>query len=72
MKGLAAVVVESVTAAQIFGAEDWLVDQIAGELGASGREAVDHLIDGTVKHAVRREAEMIEARSMMSSVSRTL
>src|SRR5215204_1076026 len=33
MKGLAAVVVESVTAAEIFGAEDWLTGQIAAELG---------------------------------------
>ncbi|MGZ8804792.1 MAG: DUF1932 domain-containing protein [Microbacterium sp.] len=68
MKGLAAVVVESVTAAEIFGAEDWLIDQIAGELGSEGRSVVDHLIDGTVKHAVRREAEMIEAREFLASL----
>ena len=58
MKGLAAVVVESVTAAEVFGAEDWLMDQIAAELGSSGRGAVDHLVAGTTKHAVRRSAEM--------------
>lgn len=68
MKGLAAVVVESVEAAKIFGAEEWLVDQIASELGASGRSAVDHLIDGTVRHAVRREAEMQEARTLLVSL----
>jgi len=67
MKGLAAVVVESVTAAKIVGAEDWLIDQIASELGVSGRGAVDHLLEGTVKHAVRREAEMIEVRELLES-----
>jgi 3-hydroxyisobutyrate dehydrogenase-like beta-hydroxyacid dehydrogenase len=67
MKGLAAVVVESVNAAELFGAEEWLIDQIAGELGGSGRGVVDHLIAGTTKHAVRREAEMVEARELLAS-----
>ena len=68
MKGLAAVVVESVQAAEVFGAQDWLIDQIASELGASGRGAVQHLIDGTTKHAVRREIEMLEARDFLDSL----
>jgi len=68
MKGLAAVVVESITAAEAFGAEDWLIDQIASELGASGRAAVDNLLAGTVKHAVRREAEMIDARELLDTL----
>jgi 3-hydroxyisobutyrate dehydrogenase-like beta-hydroxyacid dehydrogenase len=69
MKGLAAVVVESVTAARTFGEEDWLIEQIASELGASGRESVDHLIAGTEKHAVRREAEMVDAREFLIALS---
>lgn len=68
MKGLAAVVIESVTAAQAFGAEAWVMDQIAWELGAAGDEAVRHLIDGTTKHAVRREAEMIEVRDLLDEL----
>lgn len=68
MKGLAAVVVESVTAAEIFGAEDWLMEQIASELGASDLQPVRHLIDGTRKHAVRREAEMRQAREFLASL----
>lgn len=68
MKGLAAVVVESVHAAEVFGAEDWLIDQIASELGASGPEAVQHLLDGTTKHAVRRELEMREARDFLETL----
>lgn len=68
MKGLAAVVIESVTAAQAFGAEEWVMGQIASELGGSGDEALRHLIDGTMKHAVRREAEMIEVREMLDAL----
>lgn len=68
MKGLAAVVVESVTAAKSLDAEDWLIEQIALELGGSGRGVVDHLIDGTVKHAVRREAEMADARDLLAEL----
>jgi len=60
--------VESVHAAEVFGAQDWLIDQIASELGASGRGAVQHLIDGTTKHAVRREIEMLEARDFLDSL----
>ena len=68
MKGLAAVVVESMHAAEVVGAEDWLIDQIESELGASGRNAVQHLIDGTTKHAVRREVEMLEVRALLQSL----
>lgn len=68
MKGLAAVVVESVEAAATFGEEEWLVEQISAELGASGRDAVDHLIAGTRRHAVRREAEMEQARALLQSL----
>ncbi|SFS12637.1 3-hydroxyisobutyrate dehydrogenase [Microbacterium sp. cf046] len=68
MKGLAAVVVESVAAAKAVGAEEWVTEQIASELGASGRSAVDHLIQGTTRHAVRREIEMVEARDYLASL----
>jgi 3-hydroxyisobutyrate dehydrogenase-like beta-hydroxyacid dehydrogenase len=68
MKGLAAVVVESVEAADTVGAREWLIDQITSELGASDRGAVQHLIDGTNKHAVRREAEMHDARELLQSL----
>lgn len=68
MKGLAAVVVESVHAAEAFGEEEWLIDQIASELGASGRDAVRHLLDGTIKHAVRRDLEMREARDFLETL----
>ena len=61
MKGLAALVIEGVGAARAVGAEEWLRDQMAGELGPDGRALVDRVIDGTYRHAVRREHEVRDA-----------
>ena len=61
MKGLAALVIESVGAARAVGAEEWLREQLAQELGPNGRERVDRLIEGTHSHAVRRELEVRDA-----------
>jgi 3-hydroxyisobutyrate dehydrogenase-like beta-hydroxyacid dehydrogenase len=68
MKGLAATVIEAVTAARAAGAEDWLVGQIASELGPSGPELVERVLEGTALHAARREAEMREARSFLETL----
>ncbi len=68
MKGLAAVVYESVEAADAVGAREWVIGQIAGELGPGGDEVVRHLIEGTAKHALRREAEMRETRDLLDSL----
>src|SRR6478609_2091179 len=56
MKGLGALIVESVTIGKAAGAEDWVREQIAGEL-STGQSAVDRLYNGTVKHADRRATE---------------
>ena len=68
MKGLAATVFESVTAARAVGAEDWLIDQIAAELGPAGHALVARILEGTPLHAVRREAEMADARSFLETL----
>jgi 4-hydroxy-4-methyl-2-oxoglutarate aldolase len=56
MKGLGALIVESVAIGRAAGAEDWVREQIANEL-ATGPAAVDRLYSGTVKHADRRATE---------------
>ena len=61
MKGLAALVIEGVGAARAVGAEEWLRAQMAGELGPDGRALVDRVIDGTYRHAARREHEVRDA-----------
>lgn len=65
MKGLAAVVIEGVEAARAVGAEEWLRDQIARELGPDGRALVDRLVDGTRTHAVRREQEVRDVLALL-------
>ncbi|GAA2358713.1 hypothetical protein GCM10009854_41540 [Saccharopolyspora halophila] len=66
MKGLAATVIESVSAAEVAGSERWLRDQIAGELGSA--ELVDRLIDGSRQHAARRVHEMQDCRSYLDEL----
>lgn len=68
MKGLAALVFESVTAARAVDAEEWVTDQISSELGPDGRELVARLLEGTPIHAVRREAEMRDALTFLQSL----
>lgn len=68
MKGLATTILESVTAARAVGAGDWIIDQIASELGPSGHALVARILEGTPVHAVRREAEMCDARSFLETL----
>jgi 3-hydroxyisobutyrate dehydrogenase-like beta-hydroxyacid dehydrogenase len=68
MKGLAGLVFESLSAADLIGARDWVQQQIASELGPNGDELVQRLIGGTPIHAVRREAEMRDALAYLGSL----
>lgn len=61
MKGLAAVVLESLGAARAAGAEDWMRAHIAAELGVDGDARVERLVEGTRLHAPRRRHEMRDA-----------
>lgn len=67
MKGLAALVFEGLGAARAVGAEDWLRDQMAHELGPDGQALVDRLIEGTRLHAVRREHEVRDALAALEA-----
>lgn len=68
MKGLAAVCHEAVAAARLAGDERWARDQIAGELGPDGHALLDRLLDGTVRHARRREGEMRDALAYLAEL----
>jgi 3-hydroxyisobutyrate dehydrogenase-like beta-hydroxyacid dehydrogenase len=65
MKGLASLIIEGLGAARPLGAEEWLRDQMAGELGPNGRALVDRLVEGTSTHAVRRVHEMRDALAVV-------
>lgn len=68
MKGLAGVVLESLAAAASRDADGWLRGQIAAELGPAGGDLVDHLVEGTRRHARRREHEMRAARAYLDEL----
>jgi 3-hydroxyisobutyrate dehydrogenase len=65
MKGLAATVVEAVTAGAAAGCEQWVRAQIANELGEA---MVERLIVGTTTHAARRRHEMTAARDHLAGL----
>jgi len=67
-KGLAAAVVEALEAARVAGCEDWLRQDIIGELSAAGPATVDRLVAGSHRHAVRRTAEMDAAAKMLTEL----
>jgi len=58
MKGIAAVMLESLEMGASAGQEEWVREQIVTELTAADRAFVDRLVEGTPRHARRRLAEM--------------
>lgn len=68
MKGLAALAFESVEAADAVGERDWVIAQMASELGPNGHELIEHLLAGTTRHAVRRETEMRDVQAYLDSL----
>lgn len=69
MKGLAALIIEGAGAARKLGAEEWLRDQMARELGPEGAALVDRLVEWTYTHAVRREHEMRDALAVVEATA---
>jgi 3-hydroxyisobutyrate dehydrogenase len=65
MKGLAACVLEALAAGAAAGCEDWVQDQLAGELGEA---MVDRLVTGSREHAGRRVHEMVAARAYLTEL----
>ncbi len=60
-KGMAAAVVEAVTAADAAGCADWLRDNIKAELAGFDDATLDELVECSHKHARRRADEMSAA-----------
>ncbi|GGN71250.1 hypothetical protein GCM10010112_38450 [Actinoplanes lobatus] len=67
-KGMAAAVTEALTAARAAGLEEWLRGNIREELIRSDAGTLDRLIDGSVKHAVRRREEMAAATELLEDL----
>lgn len=67
MKGFATVVTEAVTAARAAGIDEWIYNQIAGQL-VGGRIMVERYLDGTVTHAQRRAHEMEDSLTLLQTL----
>jgi 3-hydroxyisobutyrate dehydrogenase-like beta-hydroxyacid dehydrogenase len=70
MKGLAAVMLESVGAAEAAGCASWLRDQVAAEFAGDPQMLIDRLIEGSRAHATRRVHEVDDARAYLESIDR--
>lgn len=57
-KGLAALLIESLEAAEAAGLDEWLWDHLAETLTRADGAFMQRLVEGTPRHAVRRRAEM--------------
>ncbi|SDZ60271.1 3-hydroxyisobutyrate dehydrogenase [Asanoa ishikariensis] len=67
-KGLAAAVVEALTAAEAAGCADWLRGNISAELAGFDSRTIDRLVDGTHRHARRRADEMAAAAEQLRAL----
>jgi 3-hydroxyisobutyrate dehydrogenase-like beta-hydroxyacid dehydrogenase len=68
MKGLAGIVLECEAAGQAAGCSEWLLSDIAQELGPNGGEFVNRLITGSHQHAERRTHEVRDALSFLQEL----
>lgn len=68
MKGLAAVLLETLSAAERQGDAEWMRRQIIAELDSGGEQLVERMLDGTRAHAGRRIQEMSDARQHLESL----
>ena len=64
-KGLAAAVVEALTAARAAGCEEWLATNISAELAGFDEQTIIRLVEGTHQHARRRADEMTAAAEQL-------
>lgn len=64
-KGLAAAVVEALAAAEAAGCAEWLAGNVSAELAGFDEHALDHLVEGTHRHARRRADEMAAAAEQL-------
>lgn len=68
MKGLAAVVIEAMTAAGAAGQEQWLWDNLVDEVTAAGALWLSRLVSGTGPHAARRVHEMEASAALLADL----
>ncbi len=68
MKGLATLLIETLTAAEAADAADWMRGQLTAELGPDAPALVERLITGTHAHRARREQEVRDALDLLDEL----
>lgn len=68
MKGLAAVTIEAMRAAEAADRADWLWENLVEEITAAGAPLLSRLVRGTEPHALRRLHEMEAAQALLGEL----
>lgn len=66
-KGIAAVTIDYLWAAESLGLEEWAYAEVQREFDAMSAETAQRYLSGTVKHVKRRQIEMIDINEMLST-----
>jgi 3-hydroxyisobutyrate dehydrogenase-like beta-hydroxyacid dehydrogenase len=64
-KGVAAVVIEALAAAEAAGCEDWMRTELVGLLESADADALERMVTGSRRHAARREHEMADVGALL-------
>ena len=64
-KGMAALIIDCLWAAESIGMQDWAVREIKNEFNSSNESTVQRYLDGTAIHAKRRSVEMKDLETML-------
>ena len=68
MKGLAAIVIEALHAAERAGVAEWLWDDLVAEMESADAALLERLVHGTGVHARRRVHEMEASAALLTSL----
>jgi hypothetical protein len=68
VKGLSALLLESLRAAEAAGCRDWVWDNVVEQLESADRDFLVRLLEGTGKHSVRRTDEMVASANMLAEL----
>jgi 3-hydroxyisobutyrate dehydrogenase-like beta-hydroxyacid dehydrogenase len=65
-KGMAAVLIDCLWAAEAMGLQDWAYEEIQREFDSSSADTAKRYLSGTAQHVKRRQIEMMDVTEMLS------
>ena len=67
-KGMAAVLIDCLWAAETMGLQDWAYEEIQREFDSSSADTAKRYLTGTAQHVKRRQIEMMDVSEMLNEV----